>query len=147
MPSHTDRLLLAVVQVAGSSRACARQGDAAMFDALQAYYVLASDAVRVAGGRFVKPIGDAVLLTFPLDRAKDAVLALQDLQARGTDLWRRFDIHCAVQVRLGAGPVQCGPLGPPGEERFDIVGDALNTLFKAPAGDFYVSPEVTPFLT
>jgi class 3 adenylate cyclase len=147
MASHTERLILAVAQVAGSTKACARHGDAAMFDTLQGYYVLASEAARMAGGRVIKPIGDAVLLTFPLDRAKDAVHALQYLQARGTALWARLDEQCCVQVKVGAGPVQCGPLGAPGDERYDVVGEALNSLFKAPSSDFYVSPEATPFLT
>ena len=43
-------------------------------------------------------------------------------------------------------PVVSGPLGPPGEERYDIVGDALNQLFKAPWGDFELSPEVQALL-
>lgn len=116
MASHTERLVLAVAQVAGSTKACARHGDAA-------------------------------LLTFPLDRAKDAIHALQYLQARGTALWARLDEQCCVQVKVSAGPVQCGPLGAPGDERYDVVGKALNSLFKAPSSDFYVSPEATPFLT
>ena len=39
--------------------------------------------------------------------------------------------------------VLCGELGPPGQERFDVFGDALNQLFKAPwDGDVALAPEV-----
>jgi hypothetical protein len=38
-------------------------------------------------------------------------------------------------------------LGAPGEERLDVIGDALNQLFKAPWGDFDVSADVAALLT
>ena len=78
MESHSERLVFAATQVAGSTRACAARGDAAMFDMLRAYY----------------------------------------FQARAGELWRGFDERCRVQVKVGAGTVHCGQLGPPGAERF-----------------------------
>jgi len=33
-------------------------------------------------------------------------------------------------------------MGPPGDERFDVFGTALNDLFKAPPGDFVMTPEL-----
>ena len=146
MDPHSERLLLAVTRVPGSTKACASRGDAAMFATLQAYYALAAEAARAASGRFIKPIGDGVLLTFPLDRANEAVRALRDFQERGTALWHGFDQRCHVQVKVGAGLVHCGLLGAPGEERVDVVGDALNTLFKAPWSDFSVSSDVAALL-
>jgi hypothetical protein len=61
-------------------------------------------------------------------------------------MWRGFDERCRVQIKVGAGTLRCGPLGPPGAERFDIVGDALNSLFKAPWSDFSMTPDVTALL-
>jgi class 3 adenylate cyclase len=138
---HSERLLFAVTQVPGSTAACAARGDAAMFATLQAYYTLAAEAVAGVDGRFIKGLGDGVLLTFPPDRASAVVPALRGLQQRATALWHAFDQRCRVQVKLGAGVLQCGPLGAPGAGRFDVVGDALNALFKAPWADFHVSPE------
>ena len=83
-----------------------------------------------------------MLLTFPVDRCGEAVLALRVVQEDASELWRRFDERCRVQVKVGVGKVVCGQLGTPGEERFDIVGDALNRLFKAPWGDFELTAEV-----
>jgi hypothetical protein len=56
MEPQAQRLLLAMTRVPGSSKACASRGDEAMFAALQAYYAIAEQAARAAGGRFVKAI-------------------------------------------------------------------------------------------
>jgi len=143
---YTERLLFAVTHVPGSTMACAARGDAAMFATLQAYYVLAAQAVAGVGGRFIKGIGDGILLTFPPDRVGAVVPALRSLQEDATTLWRGFDERCRVQVKVGAGVLHCGLLGAPGAERFDIVGDALNALFKAPWSDFHVSPDAAALL-
>src|SRR5207247_268245 len=101
-------------------------------------------------GRVIKYLGDGALLTFPVHRARDAVSALREIQAAGSASWGEFDPRCRVQVKVGLGTVVGGMLGAPGDERFDIVGDALNRLFKAPwgetAGDFVVAPEVAELL-
>ncbi len=109
-----------------------------MFAALRAYYAIAAQATRAAGGRFIKAMGDSVLLTFPLDRIDAAVTGLRELQQQGTTTWRQFDERCYVQVKGRVGSVLAGMLGAPGEEHFDVIGDALNQLIKAPWQDFDV---------
>lgn len=146
MGSHAERMLFAITQVPGSTKACIARGDAAMFDTLQAYYALAAEVATAAGGRFIKPIGDGVLVSFPADRAVAAVRALRTFQERGSTLWHSFDERCHVQLKVGVGMVHCGLMGAPGAERFDLVGDALNALFKAAWSDFYVSPELAALL-
>lgn len=135
-------LIVAVTHVPGSTRACRVQGDAATFEQLSQYYEFVSEIVTREEGRIVKCIGDSVLLVFPVNRCEGAVSVLRELQVRASGMWREFDAGCHVQVKLGAGTLACGELGPPGEERFDIVGDALNRLFKAPWNDFVILPEV-----
>jgi class 3 adenylate cyclase len=94
----------------------------------------------------VKVMGDGVLLAFPTDRARDAVAALRAAQTRATTRWRAFDDRCRVVVKMGAGKVLSGRLGAPGDERPDIYGDTLNRLYKAPAGEFVLMPEVDVLL-
>ncbi len=142
MQPTTAELILAVTGVAGFTEACKSQGDAAAFTALSRYYAAVADAAGRADGRVVKLLGDGVLLTFPIERCGQAVEVLRELQQRSSKMWHGFDERCHVQVKVGLGQVACGHLGPPGEERFDIVGDALNQLFKAPWGDFDLSPAV-----
>lgn len=146
MDSRAKRMLFAVSQVPGSTKACAARGDSEFFDTLQEYYSLAARTAESAGGRFIKPIGDGVLISFPEDQAAAAIQALRAFQERGTELWRSLDKRCYVQVKVGAGIVQCGLMGAPGAERFDLVGNALNALFKAPWSDFHISPDVAALL-
>lgn len=141
-----EELVFAVTMVLASTKACAAHGDAAMFDVLSDYYALVARAVTPAGGRVIKVMGDGILLVFPPDRARQAVTVLRAVQADATARWQRFDERCRVQVKVGAGVLTCGLLGPPGQERYDIVGQALNALFKAPWGDFELTAEVTRLL-
>ena len=143
---HPERLILAITRVPGSTKACAVRGDAEMFAALAEYYALVATATATAGGRVIKCMGDAVLLTFPANQVRAAVSALRNMQEAADALWRRFGAQCHVQLKVSNGVVMCGMLGAPGEERFDIIGGALNALIKAPWGDFDLSPEVVALL-
>ena len=143
---RSQRLILAAIHVPSYTRVCAARGDAQTFDVLQGYYVIVSNITGGAGGRVVKFMGDGALLTFPVDSAPEAVAALRRLQKEASAVWRRFDEDSHVQVKIGVGSVICGDLGPPGDQRFDVVGDAVNQLFKTPWSDFAVDPEVAKLL-
>lgn len=146
LQSHVEHLVLALTCVPGSTAACAAQGDARTVALLSDYYALVADAAAGSGGRVIKVIGDGTLVTFPTARAREAVAALRSLQVRATSLWRGFDAGCRVEVKVGAGEIVCGLFGPPGEERPDVYGDALNRLFKSPWGEFTLTPEVEALL-
>jgi class 3 adenylate cyclase len=146
MNSHAERMIFAISAVPGSTKACAARGDSAMFETLQAYYSIAAQAAVAADGRFIKAMGDGVLLSFPIDRAAEAIQELRTFQERSTMLWHSFDERCHVQVKVGAGTVQCGLMGAPGAEHVDLVGNALNALFKAAWTEFDISPDVAALL-
>jgi hypothetical protein len=57
-----------------------------------------------------------------------------------------FGFDLRVPLENGAGTVQCGLMGAPGAERIDLVGGALNALFKAAWSDFDISPDVAALL-
>ena len=132
---RAEPLLLAVTAVHGFTRACAARGDAPAFAMLASYYARVAGAAGAAGGRVVKVMGDSVLVTFPPARAADAVRVLHAVRLDATAAWQGFDPGCTVHVKAGLGTVTCGMLGPLGEERCDIVGSALNALFKASWSD------------
>jgi class 3 adenylate cyclase len=139
--------IFALVAVAGSSAACSTRGDLPTARILAEYYTLVADAARPADGRIIKVIGDGVLLTFPTFRAREAVTALQALKRDGTRLWQRFDQGCRIQLKIGAGSVVAGQMGPPDDQRFDVYGDALNRLVKMPNDDVVISPEAQALLS
>jgi class 3 adenylate cyclase len=143
MDPKPEHLVFALTSATGASKACAAHGDAATVVVLRAWYAQVAAAAEGAGGTLVKLMGDGALLTFPVDRVRDAIPALRALQATGTALWSRFDVRCRVQIKVGAGLLITGMFGAPGRERFDVYGHALNELFKKPWNDFEVLPAVT----
>lgn len=147
MSFESQRLVLAMTQVVGASKACKKNGDAAAFANLQKYYALVARAVSAIDGRVIKVMGDGMLLSFPASRARDAINALRRAQQDANALWRGFDEGCRVQVKVTAGEVLVGKLGAPGEERLDMYGDTLNMLFKPPWEDFVIAPAIEALLT
>jgi class 3 adenylate cyclase len=91
-------------------------------------------------------MGDGVLLAFSAADAQAAVVALRSAQDDVTRLWQAFDVRCRVAVRVSAGNVLVGTFGPPGDERPDIFGDALNQLYKSPSGSFVLTPQIEALL-
>jgi len=141
-----ERLVFALIQVCGSTAACRDHGDVETVAVLAEYYALVAEAVGACGGQIVKVLGDGVLVTFPVDRAKEAVDGLRGCQSAGSALWSEFDSRCRVQVKAGAGRIAAGYFGPPGAEWFDVYGTALNELFRAPSVDFMVTGELGDLL-
>ena len=132
---RVEPLVFALASVNGATAACATHGDAATVVVLSDYYALLAAAAAAADGWVIKVMGDGVLLGFPTPRAGEAVEVLRAAQAAGTRRWQDFDARCRVTIRAGTGPVVRARLGPPGDERDDIYGDALNRLFKTPPSE------------
>jgi len=135
-------LVFAISSVAGSTAACATHGNIAALAMSTKYYELGYESVRVAGGRVVKVLGDGILFAFPTARAADAVAMLKRFQQEGTEMWQAYDARCRVQVKASAGKLLETEVGPPGNEHDDLFGHALNMLFKLPAQEFVMTPEL-----
>ena len=131
--------VFAILSVAGATEACSTHGDEATVEMLATYYALVEDSVRRVSGRIIKVIGDGVIVAFPVSQARVAIKNLRSLQEDGTSQWQLFDQRCRLQVKVGAGSLIGGLLGPPSQKREDLYGHALNQLFKLPSGDFVVS--------
>ncbi len=93
---------------------------------LQEFYALAASHLEPAGGKIVKLMGDAGLVVFPEEAVEQGVFALADLAeaARTAGLKRGFDVYLNVSVHFG--PALAGTFGPPGQERFDVIGKTVN---------------------
>lgn len=125
-----ERLVLAVADVTSFTRACAEQGDERSFLQLRDYYSLVARLIE-PDGRVVKVSGSSMLLAFPTTDVESVRARLRAVRTEGTAMWRAFDTRCAVEVKLGIGEVLMGRLGPPGDERIDVIGGALNSLHRA----------------
>jgi class 3 adenylate cyclase len=138
MQPHSEELILAVTDVLLSTQICANIGDLRMFELFSNYYALVSDEVSASGGRVIKVMGDTTLLTFPPWEPRAIVEVLRTVQTKANALWQQVDANSRVQVKVGIGQVVVGSL----DQRIDIVGSALNRLFKAPWSEFEIMPEL-----
>jgi class 3 adenylate cyclase len=100
--------------------------DARVASFLQSFYALAAKHLKPAGGRIVKFMGDAGLVAFPTESVEQCVFALSEFarEARERALGAGLDAYLNVNVHVG--PVLVGSFGPPGEERFDVIGKTVN---------------------
>lgn len=141
------RMIIALVDIAGSTQAAQTMSSREMFDMLDEFYELVGGIVEDAGGKVVKFMGDAALIVFPDDTPHQAIEGLRSLKIRAEDWLSRLDIK-AVQIKLKAhiGSVSCGPLGTANEKRFDIIGAPVMELFMLRSGDFVLSPALEQLL-
>jgi adenylate cyclase len=103
-----------------------RVDDAELAEALDAYYEQVGTAVRAAGGRIVKFLGDGVLIVFAEDRVDPGVemlLALKDAVDRSM---AQRGWECRLIAKAHFGTVIAGPFGVTGDKRHDVVGKTVN---------------------
>lgn len=113
---QSEDLVLALVSVNGATTATSVHGDLAAMQTLNAYYAAAPNA---------------------------ALAALRRVQQDSAAVWSGFDAGCRVVIKAGAGPVATGLMGPPDDQRPDVFGHTLNTLFRMEPGDgFAISAEL-----
>jgi class 3 adenylate cyclase len=141
-----ESLILALFSVDGATAACATHGDRPTVAVLSAYYARVAAILAPADGQVIKVMGDGMLAVFPPANAKAAERRCRQAQAEETELWQAFDPRCRVRVKLGAGTVLRGRIGPPGAERVDVYGNALNQLYKAKGEEFLILPELAALL-
>ena len=108
---------------------------------LQRFYVLAALLLEPAGCRIVKYTGDAGLAVFPSESAEDAIFALCDLADRAREIGREFGLDTYLNVNVHVGPVISGSFGPPGAERFDVIGKAVNVAARLGRRGVVLSPQ------
>jgi adenylate cyclase len=93
---------------------------------LQAFYALSAKRIESAGGRVVKFLGDAGLAVFPKEAAEDVIFALCGLASEVRELAATYGLDTYLNVNVHVGPVLAGSFGPPGAERYDVLGKTVN---------------------
>lgn len=100
--------------------------DVAVASFFQEFYALAAKHVEAAGGRIVKFMGDAGLAVFPPESAESVIFALCALAGDARSGARQAGLDAWLNVNVHVGPVLAGSFGPPGSERFDVIGKTVN---------------------
>jgi catechol 2,3-dioxygenase-like lactoylglutathione lyase family enzyme len=124
---HRGQKIVAVVDVAGFAKAVRDRQDEDVFHMLDGFYRRVERSARSAGGHTLKYMGDAVVLLFPLERARDVVALVESLPEDVRSVWEEQGVDCRVHVKADVLSLVWGRIG--GSGRFDIVGRDLNTLF------------------
>jgi len=81
------------------------------------------------------------LAIFPVDRAEDSILALAELARRARECARGHGIDVYLNTNVHVGPVLTGSFGPPGLERFDVIGKAVNVAARLGRRGLTLSPQ------
>lgn len=142
-----ESLILAVFSVDGATAACAAHGDRATVTVLANYYARVAATLAPAAGQVIKVMGDGILAVFPQVNARAAETMCREAQSESVELWQAFDPRCRVRVKLGAGTLMRGRIGPPGEQRDDVYGHVLNQLYKASGEEFLILPGFAALLS
>jgi adenylate cyclase len=110
-----------------------RLDDAKVARVMNAYYELAGSAIRAAGGRIVKFIGDATLAVFPPDEADRGMLGLLQLKEAADRFMAEQGWDCNLVVKVHFGPVAAGEFGAGADRRYDVLGKTVNVAARLEA--------------
>ncbi len=124
--ARTETLGVAFFDFSRMAEWASSEQDERIAEFFQSFYSLAASHLEPAGGRIVKFIGDAGLVVFDVDDAETAIFALCELARDGRELARAQGLDAYLNVNVHVGPVVTGTFGPPGLERFDVIGKTVN---------------------
>lgn len=113
-----------------------------VFVFLQDFYVQVARSVGDSKGHVIKCIGDAMLCTWPEDAVDGGVRALLELHQSIPAFMKKRAKACQLDVKAHFGLVAAGPMGAPGEEREDVIGDTVNIAAMLKSAGFAVTAEV-----
>ena len=149
LPADCERqtLVVAFFDLSRFSEWSSSDEDERVAGFLQAFYVLAGKHVTGAGGRVVKFMGDAGLAVFPEDAAETAIFALCEFAAAARARAAEFGLNAYLNTNIHVGPVIAGTFGPPGLERFDVIGKTVNIAAMLGRRGVTLSPQAFRCLT
>jgi class 3 adenylate cyclase len=130
-----EPLVIAFVDLDRFQIASRRVRDEALVEILEDYYERIVSGLKPAGGRVVKFMGDGALVVFPLERATHAARALLMLKSEIDARHVKRKFASPFVARMHVGEVMSGQLGPKGDKRYDVVGQAVNRAATLHLGD------------
>jgi adenylate cyclase len=120
-------LLLAFVDLTRFFAQSQRVADVELAETIDAYYERVGAAVKDAGGRVVKFVGDGVLIAFPEDRVDRGVEMLLGLKDSVDALMAQRGWDCRLVAKAHFGTAVAGAFGLRGDKHWDVIGKAVNT--------------------
>jgi len=118
-----------------------RLEDAEVARVLAAWYAFAGRAMRAAGGRVVKFIGDAMLAVFPAGHVDAGVLALLDFKDATDRFMAEQGWDCRLVAKAHFGAVAAGDFGADEDRRYDVLGKTVNITVRLQSPGVALSAE------
>jgi len=142
MIARRESRLIAFLDLTQFSRAVHGLEPEAVFAFLQDYYAQVAAKIGPSGGRIIKCIGDALLCDWPEASVDAGVRGLLDLRDFVAASMKKRAKPCKLDVKAHFGEVAVGPMGAPGEEREDVIGETVNIAAMLKSAGFAVTAEV-----
>ncbi|MEL7091284.1 MAG: adenylate/guanylate cyclase domain-containing protein [Pseudomonadota bacterium] len=131
-PQIEDRVVL-IADVVGSTALAERVGDAAFHSFLQEVAYDLAEPIYATGGNVHSYVGDATIVTWPLDQGLadgaclTCALAMHSaLAAAAPHYQTRFGTSAALRIAIHGGPVAAGEMGD-WKIEIALLGDTMNT--------------------
>jgi adenylate cyclase len=119
-------LLIVFIDLTRFSAESQRVTDVELANVIDEYYAHVGEAVRAAGGRVVKFIGDATLAVFPEEAIDTGVTMLLELKDEVDRMMSGRGWHCRFTAKAHFGTAVAGLFGEGDTKRFDVIGQAVN---------------------
>ncbi len=118
-----------------------RLDDAEVARVMSAYYGMAASAVKAAGGRVVKFIGDATLAVFPAEAVDRGVLGILELKDASDRFMAEQGWDCHLMAKVHFGSVAQGQFGTGADRRYDVLGKTVNVAARLETNGVALSVE------
>ena len=138
---QTETLGVAFFDLSRIAEWASSQEDVRVASFLQEFYRVAAEHIEPAGGRIVKFMGDAGLAVFPKKCAESVIFALSALSQETRAAAHNLGLDTYLNVNVHVGPVLAGSFGPPGAERFDVIGKTVNVAARLGRRGITLSPQ------
>jgi class 3 adenylate cyclase len=137
----TIHALVACSDLTGYAKLAGKLSEVEIFQFLSDYYEFVGDTIGSSGGRVVKFMGDAALMTFPEIHADSGIRSLLGLQQDGDKFLITRGISCRHHIRAHFGSIEQGELGTRTDKRLDVIGSTVNATFLLKTSGFAITPE------
>jgi class 3 adenylate cyclase len=132
MAFHERQLVVVLSDLARFTAAVARSTSVEIAELVDRYYRDAAAVAAEHGGDIVKHIGDSCLLVFPVERAVDAVDAVEALASRVESMAAETGLDLEMGANIHLSTVAEGQFGP--DEHYDVMGMGVIHTFRMGSG-------------
>ncbi len=143
LPSDCSKKILGVAffDLSRMAEWASSEEDVLVASFFQSFYELAAKHIEPAGGQIIKFMGDSGLAVFPKESAEEVIFALSAFAEEARETARGFGLDTYLNVSVHVGPVLAGSFGPPGAERFDVIGKTVNIAARLGRRGVTLSPQ------